>query len=70
MMQSNWEGGYYALLTGKMSSKGLVNLESEIGYVFALFCYPVELLKFSSSLPKTLPCNRAEHLLCSLSMYF
>lgn len=38
---SNWEEGC-ALLTGKMSFKGLVNLESEIGCVSSLSCYPVE----------------------------
>lgn len=30
-MLINWEGGCYAFLIGKISSKGLVNLESEIG---------------------------------------
>lgn len=70
VMLSNWEGGCYALLTGKMSSKGLVSLESEIGYISTWFCYPVELLKFSSSLPKTLTSNIMKHLLCTLTVYF
>lgn len=69
-MLSNWEGGCYALLTAKMNSMGLVTLESEIGYVSTFFCYPLELLKFSSSLPKTLSSNRVERLLWSLSVYF
>jgi len=44
-MLTSWEGGCYALLTVKMSSKCLVNLQSKIGDVAALFCCPVELLK-------------------------
>lgn len=68
-MLSNWEGECYALPTGKMSSKGLVSLESEIGYVSVLFCYFVELLKFFSSLSEMLISNRVGHLLCSLSLY-
>lgn len=68
-MLRNWEGGCYALLTGKMHSKRLASLESEIAYVSVLFCYSVELLKFSSSLPKMLTSNRVERLHCSLSLY-
>lgn len=70
MTLSNWEGECYARLTAKMNSKGLVSLESEMGYVAAVFCYPMELLKFSSSLPKTLASNRVEQSICLLSMYF